>query len=115
MDRFGTAYGPRTGGTPRPVTGNALSGFRAHEDARKGRDADSYQHLTKPVKFQRLDELNPRGDHPHRCGAGSEPAGGLSVKKKGPGIPPTTARTIGTGVTSGILVQTLPPLIGRGR
>jgi signal transduction histidine kinase/ActR/RegA family two-component response regulator len=41
----------------RPVTGIALSGFGMEEDVRKSKEAGFYEHLTKPVNFQRLHAL----------------------------------------------------------
>jgi PAS domain S-box-containing protein len=41
----------------RPVTGIALSGFGMEEDVRKSKAAGFYEHLTKPVNFQRLHAL----------------------------------------------------------
>jgi signal transduction histidine kinase len=38
----------------RPVTGIALSGFGMEDDVRKSKEAGFYEHLTKPVNFQRL-------------------------------------------------------------
>jgi PAS domain S-box-containing protein len=38
----------------RPVTGIALSGFGMEDDIRKSKEAGFYEHLTKPVNFQRL-------------------------------------------------------------
>jgi PAS domain S-box-containing protein len=41
----------------RPVTGIALSGFGMEEDVRKSKEAGFFEHLTKPVNFQRLHAL----------------------------------------------------------
>jgi CheY-like chemotaxis protein len=41
----------------RPVTGIALSGFGMEDDVRKSKEAGFYEHLTKPVNFQRLHAL----------------------------------------------------------
>ena len=41
----------------RPITGIALSGFGMEEDVRKSKEAGFYEHLTKPVNFQRLHAL----------------------------------------------------------
>jgi CheY-like chemotaxis protein len=41
----------------RPVAGIALSGFGMEEDIRKSKEAGFYEHLTKPVNFQRLHAL----------------------------------------------------------
>jgi PAS domain S-box-containing protein len=38
----------------RPVAGIALSGFGMEDDIRKSKEAGFYEHLTKPVNFQRL-------------------------------------------------------------
>jgi PAS domain S-box-containing protein len=38
----------------RPVAGIALSGFGMEDDVRKSKEAGFYEHLTKPVNFQRL-------------------------------------------------------------
>jgi CheY-like chemotaxis protein len=39
------------------VPGIALSGFGMEEDVRKSKEAGFYEHLTKPVNFQRLHAL----------------------------------------------------------
>lgn len=41
----------------RPVMGLALSGFGMEEDIRKSKEAGFYEHMTKPVNFQRLQAL----------------------------------------------------------
>ena len=41
----------------RPIKGIALSGFGMEEDVRKSKEAGFYEHLTKPVNFQRLHAL----------------------------------------------------------
>jgi CheY-like chemotaxis protein len=43
-------------GTP-PLRGIALSGFGMEEDVRKSKDAGFFDHLTKPINFQRLEAV----------------------------------------------------------
>src|SRR5205085_451162 len=39
----------------RPVRGIALSGFGMEDDVRKSKDAGFFEHLTKPINFQKLE------------------------------------------------------------
>ena len=41
----------------RPVVGIALSGFGTDEDVRKSKEAGFFEHLTKPVNFQKLQSV----------------------------------------------------------
>ena len=41
-------------GNGTPVRGIALSGFGMEEDVRKSKEAGFYEHLTKPINFQKL-------------------------------------------------------------